>query len=250
MNKELLQKRLAELAERAYEKQIYTFTDFLSMDEISAFHSMKRQLSFVPYRLFGGMEGCERQVLCFGSAELCGYEAEMPIRCLKAAPINPKFAEKLSHRDFLGALIGLGIDRSALGDIILKDNTAYFFCLENMAEYLTEHFSQVRRTNISCETADRVPADALPALREITVQVSSERMDAIIAHVWHLSRGASAELFSKERVYINSALCLSSSHKPSPGDIISLRGTGRFVYGGVVGTSKKGKLNVNISLYE
>ena len=250
MNKDLLTKRFTELAERAYEKQIYTFTDFLSMDEISVFHNMKRSLSFVPYRLFGGMENCERQVLCFGSAELCGYDAEMPIRCLKVAPLSPKFAEKLTHRDFLGALIGLGIDRSALGDIIIKDNTAYLFCLENMAEYLTEHYTQVRRTSVSCTPADCIPEDVLPTLREVTVQVSSERIDAVIAHVWHLSRGASAELFSKERVYVNSALCLSSSHKPGEGDIISVRGTGRFRYDGVAGTTKKGKLNVVISLYE
>ena len=250
MNKDLLQKRLMELAQRAYEKQIYTFTDFLAMDEISVFHSMKRQLSFVPHRLFGGMDGCERQILCFGSAELCGYEAEMPICCMKAAPLNPKFAEKLSHRDFLGALIGLGIDRSALGDIIIKDNIAYLFCLENMAEYLAENYTQVRRTSISCTIAGHIPQDALPTLRERTVQVSSERIDAIIAHVWHLSRGASTELFSKERVYVNSALCLNSSHKPAEGDIISVRGTGRFRYNGVMGTSKKGKLNVTVSLYE
>ena len=250
MNQEQLRKRFAELAERAYEKQIYTHTDVLSMDEVSLFLSMRRQFSHVPHTLFGGMENCERQVLRFGSAELCGYDQAMPIRCLKAAPLNPKFAEKLAHRDFLGSLIGLGIDRSALGDIIVKDNCAYIFCLENMTEYLCENYTQVRRTSISCTLTEEIPADVLPKLREITIQVSSERLDAVIAHVWHLSRGACTELFSKERVYVNSALCLSSSHTPKEGDIVSLRGTGRFRYNGVLGNTKKGKLNVSVSLYE
>lgn len=250
MNQEQLRNRFAELAERTYEKQIYTFTDFLSMDEISVFLGMRRQLAHVPYALFGGMENCERQVLRFGSADLCGYEEDFPICCLKAQPLNAKFAEKLTHRDFLGALIGLGIDRSALGDILVKEDCAYLFCLENMAEYLTEHYTQVRHTSISCTPAESIPEDALPKLREVTVQVSSERLDAVIAHVWHLSRGTCTELFSRERVFVNSALCLNSSKKPADGDIISLRGTGRFRYNGVLGNTKKGKLNVSVSLYE
>ena len=249
MNSEIIKNRLSELAKRAYEKQIYTYTDFLAMDEISVFLSMKKQIGYVPYTLFGGTCGCERQIVRFGSEELCGYGEDMPIKIVKAEPVNAKFAEKLTHRDFLGALLALGIDRQAVGDIIIKDSTAYIFCLENMAGYIAENFKQVRRTNITCSFAEGLPEDAALQLKEVTVQVSSERIDAVIAHVWHLSRGVSAELFGKELVYVNSALCLNSGKKPNEGDIISVRRMGRFIYNGVIGTTKKGKLNVSVSVY-
>ncbi|MBQ4061446.1 MAG: hypothetical protein IJD14_01150 [Christensenellaceae bacterium] len=250
MNNDLIKKRFSELAERAFEKQIYTYTDFLSMDEISVFLSMRNKLSHVPYTLSGGMKNAERQILCFGSKELCGYEHQMPISILKAEPLNKKFSQKLSHRDFLGALTGLGIDRSALGDIIVNDNTAYIFCLENMSEFLTQNFSQVKHTNICCSITDELPKDVLVSLKDITVQVSSLRTDALIAHVFHLSRGTSSRLFQNELVYINSVLCQNPSRKPEEGDIISVRRMGRFIFNSVTGTTKKGKLNVSVSLYE
>ena len=91
MADELLRKRLLELARRAYDKGIYTYTDFLSMAEIAEFRAV------------------ERQMVCFGSKELCGYSELPPICCLEARPLNQKFADKLTHRDFLGSLMGLGI---------------------------------------------------------------------------------------------------------------------------------------------
>jgi len=250
LDTELLKKRFLELAERSYEKGIYTSTDFLSMDEVAVFAAVKKLIGHVPYTLFGGTDGCERQMLRFGSPDLCGYDEAMPIRCLKAVPRSQKFAEKLTHRDFLGALLGLGIDRSAIGDIIVKENAAYIFCTEGMAVYLAENYKEVRHTPILCSISAEVPPDAQPTLRDCIIQVASERFDAIVAHVWHLSRGASAELFERELVFVNGAICNSASRKPNDGDIVSVRRVGRFRYNGAVGTSKKGKLNVSVSLYE
>lgn len=250
MNRDLLKNRFLELAERSYRKQIYTHTDFLSLEEQSVFYEIRKQISHVPYLLYGGTESAERKLLRFGSPDLCGYDAEMPIRCLLAAPRNPKFSETLSHRDFLGSLIGLGIDRSAVGDLFVKDNAAYLFCLENIAEYLAENYTQVRHTAISCTPVSALPEAMLPVLEKTTVQVSSERLDAVIAHVWHLSRSTGTELFTHERVYVNSALCTNPSRKPAEGDIVSVRGMGRFLYHGVIGLSKKGKSNLSVSLFK
>ncbi|MBQ9942303.1 MAG: hypothetical protein IJP03_04770 [Christensenellaceae bacterium] len=250
MADELLRKRLLELARRAYDKGIYTYTDFLSMAEIAEFRAVERQIAHVPRALQGGAEGCERQMVCFGSEELCGYSELPPICCLEARPLNQKFADKLTHRDFLGSLMGLGIKRQAVGDIVVRENMAYIFCLANMADYICQNLVQVRRTGISCHVADSLPTGPLFTLKEVSVQVSSERLDAVIAHVWHLSRGDAAGLFAQEKVFVNGAQCISSSHKPAEGDVVSVRGLGRFAYGGVAGVSRKGKLNVRIQLYE
>ena len=81
-----------------------------------------------------GTEGCERQMLRFGSEETLGYEEAFPISCVVIRPSAPKFAEELTHRDFLGALMNLGIERDVLGDIIVRDAVGYVFCEDAMAD--------------------------------------------------------------------------------------------------------------------
>ena len=82
--------------------------------------------------LFGGAAGAERVMIRFGDEESLGYEQPFPIAIIKAEPVSPKFAEKLTHRDFLGAILNLGIERSTVGDIIVRESTAYFFVKEDI----------------------------------------------------------------------------------------------------------------------
>ena len=93
---EQMQKRFLELAERAYQNCTYTFTPFLGVQEQSVFHGMERMLSHVPWEAFGGVEGCERKMVRFGSEELCGYEQPFPIACVAVRPCSAKFAGVLS----------------------------------------------------------------------------------------------------------------------------------------------------------
>lgn len=111
----LLQKRFQELAEKAYARGIYTFTNFLGLAEQDIFSRTESAISYVPHSIFGGADGCERVMVRFGDEDLCGYEQPFPIVCVKAEPLNHKFADALTHRDFLGALMNLGIDRAQLG---------------------------------------------------------------------------------------------------------------------------------------
>lgn len=97
---ETLKRRVLDLANRCYQQNIYTFSGFLNAAEVSDVYSMERELDFIPWKLFGGTEGCERQMLRFGSEETLGYEEEFPISCVVIRPSAPKFAEALSHRDF------------------------------------------------------------------------------------------------------------------------------------------------------
>ena len=108
---QILRKHFTDLAQKADQSHIATFTGFLSLPEQSVFYSM--DFSYVPHCVFGGQEGCERAVIRFGE------EWEFPICCIKMAPLMNKFADALTHRDFLGALMNLGIERSTLGDIYM-----------------------------------------------------------------------------------------------------------------------------------
>lgn len=249
MADELDKKRLAELAGRSWNQGVYCFTHFLDLAGRSLFLSMLPALPPVPWTLFGGAEGCERQMLRFGSPDLCGYEAPFPILCLKIAPSAPKFAEKLTHRDYLGALMALGIQRETLGDIVVKADAAYLFCEEPIAPYILEHFAQARHTLLSCSRADHLPEGSLFETRRMVVQVASPRLDALIAHVFKMSRGEAQALFPAGRVYVSGRLCVSPEYTPKAGEILSVRGYGRMRYAGMESLSRKGRENIAVDLY-
>lgn len=245
----LLKKRFTELAEKAYSRGSYTFTNFLGLAEQDILSRVSRELAHVPCRRFGGAEGCERVMARFGDAELCGYEAEFPIACVRCAPVSLKFADKLTHRDLLGALMNLGIDRSLLGDIVLRDDAAYLFCTETIAPFLCENLTQARHTRLTCEVAETLPEGQLFRLEARECLVSSERVDGVAAHVHKLSRNELSDLIRAGKLFVNGRQCATGSQVLKPGDIVSLRGFGRFVYRGMQRTTKSGKLSVVVEIY-
>ena len=104
---ELLKKRFRELARKCYQQNQYTFTGFLSLADLSCFYETEKEISYVPYTIWGGSDLCERVMIRFGSEEELGYEEEFPIVCIEVKPLAAKFADELTHRDFLGALMNL-----------------------------------------------------------------------------------------------------------------------------------------------
>lgn len=242
-------KRYAELAERAWSNGAYVFTPFLDLQGLSLFKEALPSLPRVPWQLFGGAEGCERQMLRFGSEEICGYDMPFPICCIKLSPVSKKFADKLSHRDFLGALMALGMEREMLGDIIVREDHAFLFCHERIAEYICRNLSQVKHTTIFCEITQAPPDGELFRTERKVVQLSSERIDALVAHVFKMSRGDAQALFPMGRIFVDGILCQSPGYTPKAGQVISVRGYGRMRYVGVDSLSKKGKCNTAVELY-
>lgn len=246
---DVFKKRVAEWAEKSWNQGVYCFSHFLSLAERSDFLSMVPSLPPAPWRLFGGAEGCERQMLRFGSEDTCGYDQPFPIQTLKISPVSPKYAEALTHRDYLGSLMALGVERETLGDIVVRREGAYLFCEERMAPYIREHFSQARHTALTCVPIAELPEGALFETKPMTVQLSSQRVDALVAHVYRLSRAEAQALFPAGKIFVSGRLCESPGCTPKAGDIISVRGYGRMKYAGVSSVSKKGKENTLIELY-
>ena len=96
------------------------FTDFMNLNELNIFHSCVKEFAYVSYRLFGGYEHAERQIAAF-LPDALSYNYDFPVVSLKIRPLQKKFAEDLSHRDYLGALLNLGVDRSKIGDILIGE---------------------------------------------------------------------------------------------------------------------------------
>ena len=246
---EIFKSRVTEWAMRSWNQGVYCFSHFLDLAQRSDFLALVPSLPPVPWTLYGGAEGCERQMLRFGSEDVCGYDAPFPILSLKIAPVSAKFAEPLTHRDYLGSLMALGMERETMGDIVVKPDGAYLFCEERIAPYIIEHFTQARHTALRCEIAKALPEGALFETRRVVVQVASQRVDALIAHVFKMSRGDAQALFPAGKIFVSGRLCESPGCTPKPGDIVSVRGFGRFKYAGVDSLSKKGKENTAVELF-
>ena len=127
---EFFTKRIRELANISFQRDIVTFSDFLNLNERNIVNSLDFRSSGVIVESFGGYDNAERQMVAFHSDALA-YHWEYPIDCLRIRPRAVKFSETLTHRDYLGAILNLGVDRSVVGDILTEEKEAYLFCLQN-----------------------------------------------------------------------------------------------------------------------
>lgn len=261
---QLLKKRFRELAEKSYQQNIYTFSGFLGLSEQEVFWQMEKELAYAGYRLWGSdkeMESgtggtvecgpdCDRKIIRFGNPEQFGYEEPFPIVCIHMKPLLSKFSDSFSHRDFLGALMNLGIDRSTIGDIKVGEKEGYLFCQESIAEFICGNLEKVKHTNIRCEVVSSPEALWEEEPREMAVLASAERLDGVIAKVYNMSRSDSIVLFREKKVYVNGRLCENNSRVLKSGETVNVRGYGKFIYDGVNYATKKGKLSLGVRVFQ
>lgn len=237
----MLEKRFNELYNRASQNYYPVFSDFLNLEEQSVLAK-----SYLPCVLYGGYEGAERVVAGFGD-NVC--EQDFPIRCVEIKPANKKFADKLSHRDFLGGLMNLGIKRELLGDIIIFENSAYLFCLDKISNYIKDNLSRVRHTTVEVNEVDAPPVKAVEPKGAEEMVIASSRVDVAVCQVYNLSRNECAKLFETDKVFINSRKLESRSYQLKEGDMVSVRGYGRFQFVSVVRKTKKDRLVAEMIIY-
>lgn len=244
-----LKNRFRELADKSYSQNIFTFTGFLGLSELDIFYRMEQELRYAGITLEGGCDSADRLIVRFGDKELLGYEMPFPIVCIHIRPHVLKFADKLSHRDFLGALMNLGIDRSTIGDIKVGEKEAYLFCLETIAPFICENLRQIKHTAVTCEKTENMEALQEEEPETVSVQVQSLRIDAFIAKVYNMSREKSLELFRTGKVYVNGRLCENNSRLIKPGETVNARGFGKFQVLGEPRETRKGKLAAEVAVY-
>lgn len=234
-------KRFNELYNKAYAHSYKAFSEFLNLEEQSILAN-----EYLPCVTFGGYENAQRVVAGFGE-EI--DKSDFPITCLKISPVMQKFSDNLSHRDFLGAVMNLGIKREMLGDIIIEDNCGYLFCLDKMSSYIADNLSKVKHTTVKTEIAAVLPEDLnrLPDISNIIV--SSLRLDVIICAVYNLSRSSCSKLFKTDKIFVNSKQNENSSYNVKNGDIISVRGFGRFIFEEQIRNTKKDRIVIAIRKY-
>ena len=237
--------RVCDRLERAQEREMPAATAFLSRREQALVRQLLPQCAF-----FGGTEGAERAV-AFSLPEYLTredyFDEEGPIACLRVRFYE---ANSLTHRDVLGALMGLGIRRDAVGDICLQEKHCDIFILSDLTRYLLDNLTSAGRQHLSCERIALSQAEKTPQkLREVRVTVPSLRLDAVLAAAFHLSRGAAVEAVNAGRAAINSLTSCKPDRLLSEGDEISLRGSGKFRILTLGGETKKGRLALTIGIF-
>lgn len=245
---ELCKKRLLDLSKQADIKGIALFSDFLNLNELNIYHTIKHSL-YTQTECFGGYDSAERQMVAFIPDAFC-FE-DYPIRCIHIVPKYSKYAEQLTHRDILGALMNLGIERNRLGDILCFENNYYVFCDKRMLQFILDSLGKIRHTLVDVfEKTDYQQLQSNIKFEEQYDMIASNRIDCIIAKAFHLSRSEAANYLAAEKVFINGKCITNCNQFCEDGVIISVRGKSRFIFESCNTTSKKGKLRVKFSFYK
>lgn len=247
----LLLAKVLDRARQARERNIPAATDFLSPQQQMQVLELLR-LAGIPeteYVRLGGYAGAERNLFLFlpdwMDPELA--EQESPIRCLRAA-----FREEyqLTHRDFLGSLMGMGVVREKLGDILVSSTSADLIVLDTVVDFLRSSWESAGRAKLT--VTEILPAHLhIPEVKcqEVRDTVSSLRLDAIASTGFRMARGKAADLIASGRVQVNWKECTKPDKLLSAGDTVSARGFGKFELTEVGGMTKKGRTSIVLKRY-
>lgn len=245
--KDLLQKRFIDLSRQANRKGIVIYSDFLNLSEQNVLFAIKSKLE-TSYEFFGGHGFAERKIAAFVPADI-GYEWDYPLSCLKIQPAYPKFADTLTHRDVLGAVMNLGLERAKIGDILCQENDYYLFCKENMAVYLMESLQKIKHTLVTITTVDSPQNSIQPKFIEKSGIISSNRLDSIVACLIGCSRNEAVKLIQSGKVYANGMEVLHNTYQCKEGDVLSVRSHGKYIFDSFDGETKKGRQKIKYRIY-
>ena len=244
----ILLSHIFDLAQRRDGRNILTVSNFMSETECNIVDSFLKAISCKNYMLYGGYNESERRFCIF----LPDYYTENDIISTPTiADINyitlkvNKFeASKadISHRDVLGSLMGLGIERDSIGDIIAQGDSAVFVVKSALSEFIKDNFIKVSRYCVDIEVLDSY--EIKPRLDYETGYdtVASMRLDAVASSIFKLSRSSASEYICAGLVFVNGNVCAKPDHILKEKDKLSLRGKGKAVIDRLDGTSKKGRI--------
>lgn len=244
----LLFARALDQAFFAMKRRQPAFTDFMDRAKCARFAERMRGIRELQVTLYGGMEDCERQRMGFSLEEI-PLEA-FPIKIIKIRRKSKKFGQAdLSHRDYLGSILGLGIGRGKVGDILVSEEEAVCFVTEEIAPYITAVLEQVSKTAVIAEEAEGAEAIPRRQTERKRLTVASLRLDAVAGEAFHLSRGKVQALIGAEKAQVNWNTVTNTSHQLKEGDMVSLRGFGRFRVREIGGKTKKDRTGLEIETY-
>ena len=243
-----LLRRAEDLAARCEKSGAVTASFFLTPAERIALERWAKVGTDCTVLFTGGREECERQAAFFLPYYMGKAAFDVP-EYIRVLEVIAGFGEP-SHRDYLGAALGLGIRREWLGDIWVRGNIAHIFCLKSVADHLAS-LEKVGRYGVKTR---QVTLDAVPAperrVKAVRFTVKSLRLDAAASGMFGLSRTETARLIAAGAVTLNYEPCLRTGAPVKAGDIVALRGKGKGTIVSAGGESRKGRLFVETEIYK
>lgn len=258
MEKENNIAHILDLKEKCAADSVIVSSNFLSVDEISTVIKTERiNNKYVDTFYYGGYTDADRKVIVF-VPKFYDVDENSLIEFLNVNDYNPlqlinvkkdRFSV-LSHRDYLGALMGLGLKREVIGDIVLNDSGCAIFCLKSIAPFIVENLKQAGRGQLEVSLGDVNNLSISESKTEsVFISVASLRLDCLVAAVFKLSRNNAVEAIAQGLIYINGEQTSKNDCNLKQGDKLVFRGKGKVVIDEITGMSKKGRIHLNIKRY-
>lgn len=199
---------------------------------------------------FGGYPDAERKMLCYLPdylEESSLYVDDSPVACLRATFYD---GDSPSHRDFLGGLMGCGVERDVLGDILVSKGSCDFFVTAQIAEYIQQNFLSAGRAKLHIDSIPLSQVQAIvPEFTEIKDTLASLRLDSVVSTGFRIGRSLASQYISAGKAAIDGLPCEKPDKLIDEGMKISVRGLGKIKVHSVSGQTKKGRIWVVIHRY-
>ncbi|MDR3595811.1 YlmH/Sll1252 family protein [Clostridium sp.] len=191
----------------------------------------------------GLFEDSERRMVSFNNIN----KSPFPIKLLKIQ--NTSKFSALTHRDFLGAILSLGIERNKIGDLLVSENTCYLPIHEEIESFIICNLERISKVKCDVEIIDKVEFLPKFTFKEEIVLVSSLRIDGIVSKIINVSRAKAQGMIEQGQVLVNYVKIKEKSYELKSEERITIRGFGKFILGNSIGNTKSGKLKIIIKKY-
>lgn len=198
--------------------------------------------------VYGGYEDSERVKIGFFPEFTEPNENEFPVKAIEIS-YNSQFSRALTHRDFLGSILGLGITREKTGDIIIEEGRAVAFVDSDIVDYIVVNLERVGQTKVRVKILDGFKPEPKKE-HEKRLTVASLRIDVLLSGALNLSRGKTADLIKGEKAFVNWKKIITVSHIVKENDVVTLRGVGRVKINEIMGITKKDRILINVSVFK
>lgn len=243
MDSEILVARIHDTADLCDKNQKHKFLGFLSEEECVLAERVLSKRN-VKYSLFGGYANARRKVLaCIPD---WADEAEFPITALT---FSFRSDASLHHRDFLGSLMALGIKRETVGDILIGEGRAVVFVLDEVSAHILNNTEKIGRTGVKITVGIDGTLPECDSLTEFADTIASERLDCVVSALSCVSRSTAAEKIALGLVSVNSQVTEKATKNIIAGDIITIRGMGKFVIDSVDERTRKNRIILRYKKY-
>ncbi|MBY0754857.1 RNA-binding protein [Clostridium sardiniense] len=254
MNKEIILKRFLDeeknIAINLYEKMMLSYERNIPMfgksfypPNIWKFFEEEIKIKGLKVESFGAFKESERRMISFNNI----YDTKFPIRVLEIR--NSSKFTKVTHRNYLGSILSLGIERDKIGDLIVKEDICYVAVYEEIADYILMNLKSIGKTPCKITELFEDIEAITHEFKEETILISSIRIDSIVAKLTNKSRGLAQKMIDEGLVLINYNINREKSFEVEKDDRITIRKYGKYIIGDCTGRSKSGKYKINIKKY-